>query len=287
MTAMDTVEHTLQAAVRTLAGHGDSPRLDAEVLLCKILGLSRAGLITRGADRVAAASRQAYEGLIDRRLQGTPVAYLTGTREFWSLPLMVTPDVLVPRPETELLVEHALGLLPDDTPRSVLDLGTGSGAIALAIASERPRARITGVDVSTGALAVARANAQALGLGRIEWRSSSWFETLPGERFDVIVANPPYVASGDPALRELTAEPLLALAPGPTGLEALSAIIDGAAAHLCPKGWLLLEHGSTQGAAVAALLARAGFDTISSHADHSGRTRITLGTIHTSHQEQP
>jgi release factor glutamine methyltransferase len=208
---------------------------------------------------------------------------LTGTREFWSLPLIVTPDVLVPRPETELLVEHVLGLLPDGDARSVLDLGTGSGAIALAIASERPRARITGIDVSTQALAVAQANARALGLAHIEWRLGSWFEPVRGERFDVIVANPPYVASGDPALQQLTAEPLLALAPGPTGLEALSAIIDGAAGHLNPEGWLLLEHGSTQGGEVAALLARAGFDTISSHADYSGKTRVTLGTVHSSH----
>ncbi len=283
MTLVNSVEHTLKTAVKTLAGHSDSPRLDAEVLLCKILKVSRSSLIARGADPVTDPSRQAYEDLIARRLQGTPVAYLTGTREFWSLPLIVTPDVLVPRPETELLVEHALGLLPNDEPRSVLDLGTGSGAIALAIASERPRVRITGVDVSSKALAVAQANALELGFGHIEWRSGSWFEPVRGEYFDVIVANPPYVASGDPALQQLTAEPSLALAPGPTGFEALSAIIDDAAGHLNPTGWLLLEHGSTQGGEVAALLARAGFDTISSHADYSGRTRITLGTVHTSH----
>ena len=283
MTAVHTVEHLLRAAAESLAGRSDSPRLDAEILLGKVLGLNRTGLIVRGADPVAAASRQAYAGLIARRLDGTPVAYLTGTREFWSLPLLVTPDVLVPRPETELLVEHALGVLPDHEPRSVLDLGTGSGAIALAIASERPRAHITGVDVSPQALAVARGNALSLGFARVGWRLGSWFAAVPGERFDLIVANPPYVACDDPALRALAAEPALALAPGPTGLEALGAIIDGAAPHLNPQGWLMLEHGSTQGGEVAALLDRAGFNGIRSHADHAGRTRITLGTVHFSH----
>ncbi len=283
MTAVHTVEHLLKAAAESLAGRSDSPRLDAEILLGKVLGLNRTGLIVRGADPVAAASRQAYAGLIARRLDGTPVAYLTGTREFWSLPLLVNPDVLVPRPETELLVEHALGVLPDHEPRSVLDLGTGSGAIALAIASERPRAHVTGVDVSPRALTVARGNARSLGFDRVVWRLGSWFEAVPAERFDVIVANPPYVASGDPALRALASEPALALAPGPTGLEALSAIIDGAAPHLNPQGWLMFEHGSTQGGEVAALLGRAGFTGIRSHADHAGRTRITLGTLHFSH----
>lgn len=269
--------------MQSLAGHSDSPRLDAEVLLGKILGLTRSGLIARGTDPVTDASREAYEALLARRREGTPVAYLTGTREFWSLPLTVSPDVLVPRPETELLVEHALGLMPAAQARRVLDLGTGSGAIALAIASERPRAHVTGVDLSAAALGVARGNAHALRLTRVEWRLGNWYEPVQGARFDVIVANPPYVAAGDPALRKLGAEPALALAPGPTGLEALRLIIDGAAAHLSPRGWLLLEHGSTQGGAVAAHLARAGFGSITSHADHAGNTRVTRGINHFAH----
>jgi release factor glutamine methyltransferase len=278
-----TVAESLRGAARTLAGCSDSPRLDAELLLCKVLGMSRSRLIVRGADPMDGSSRGAYDGLIARRLQGEPVAYLTGTREFWSLPLTVTPDVLVPRPETEVLVEQALARLPEDQALSVLDLGTGSGAIALALASERPRARITAVDVSPLALAVARHNSRELGLSQVDWRLGSWFEAVPGERFDLIIANPPYVASDDPALRLLGAEPVLALAPGPTGLEALTAIALRAARYLKPQGWLLLEHGETQAADVAQLLEGRGFSGIRSHVDYSGRPRVTLGSVHPSH----
>jgi len=283
MTAMDTVAAALQMAVRTLSNHSDSARLDAEILLCQVLRLSRSALIVRGADPIAAESRHAYEHLIARRVHGAPIAYLTGKREFWSLELSITPDVLVPRPETEVLVELALRLLPTDQARSVLDLGTGSGAIALAIASERPLVCATGIDVCEHALAVAIANSHKLGLPDVRWRVGSWFDAVPGERFDLIVANPPYVASNDPALKQLTAEPALALSSGPTGLEALTKIVDRAALHLQPGGWLLLEHGSTQADDVAAMLEHRRFGGISSHADYSGKTRVTLGTVHTSH----
>jgi release factor glutamine methyltransferase len=285
MTGTDTVAASLQMAVRTLGGHSDSPRLDAELLLCKVLRISRSALIVRAADPIAAASRHAYEHLIAQRVQGAPVAYLTGTREFWSLELTVTPNVLVPRPETEILVELALGLLAEDQAHSVLDLGTGSGAIALAIASERPRVRMTGIDVSERALAVATANAQKLGLPHIHWRLGSWFDAVPGELFDLIVANPPYVASNDPALSYLAAEPALALTSGPTGLEALSRIVDCAAAHLNPHGWLLLEHGSAQAEDVADMLERRSFGGIRSHADYSGKARVTLGNVYSPPQE--
>ncbi|MGO8857955.1 MAG: peptide chain release factor N(5)-glutamine methyltransferase [Steroidobacteraceae bacterium] len=280
---MDTVAASLQMGVRALLSHSDSPRLDAEILLCKVLDVSRTALIMRSDDLVPDDGRQAYEKLIARRVRGAPISYLTGSREFWSLELTVTPDVLVPRPETELVVELALALCPLGQTHSVLDLGTGSGAIALAIAAERPSVRITGADISAPALAVAMQNSRKLDLPHVQWRVGSWFDAVPGERFDIIVANPPYVASGDPALTKLAAEPLLALASGPTGLEALAAIIDRAAVHLNPRGWLLLEHGSAQAGQVAGLLGAHGFGCIRSHHDYSGKPRVTMGTVHSPH----
>jgi release factor glutamine methyltransferase len=282
---MHTVAESIGQATRALAQYSESPRLDAELLLGVVLGWSRSALLVHGADALAVERRRAYEDLIAKRVGGAPVAYLTGTREFWSLSLRVTPDVLVPRPDTETLVELALPLLPHDQPRSVLDLGTGSGAIALAIASERPRARITAVDVSPQAVAVAMHNAGALGLSRIDWRVGSWFDAVPDASFDMIVANPPYVAAADPALVRLAAEPTLALAAGPTGLEALTAIVKRAAEHLNPDGWILLEHGSTQAQDVAAMLERRGFRAIRSHVDCSGKPRVTLGQVYSHHQE--
>ena len=287
---MSTVAQTIQSGARSLDSHSDSPRLDAELLLGKILGLPRSGLIARGNDPVASECARGYARLIEQRLQGAPIAYLTGTREFWSLTLRVTPAVLVPRPETECLVELALQRLPErpagpraDRACSVLDLGTGSGAIALAIASERPGVRVTGVDISPPALEVAIQNARDLGLSGIDWRLGSWFAPVAGERFDLIVANPPYIAAADPALEKLTAEPAIALCDGPTGLEALAAIAGAAAPHLHDNGWLILEHGSNQAPDVARLLERHGFTDVRSHLDLSGKPRVTLGTVHPSH----
>jgi release factor glutamine methyltransferase len=280
---LNTVAEALQGGTRMLLGHSDSPRLDAELLLGKILGLSRPGLIASGNEPVAAESAAAYASLIERRLDGAPIAYLTGVREFWSLTLRVTPAVLVPRPETEVLVDLALQRLSRDLPAAVLDLGTGSGAIALAIASERPRSRITAVEVSPAALEIARQNSRHLGISHIDWRLGSWFAPLGGERFDMIVANPPYIAAADSALAHLTAEPALALCGGPTGLESLAAIAAGAAAQLNEHGWLILEHGCDQAPAVAQLLARHGFADIGSHRDLSGNPRVTLGTLHPPH----
>jgi release factor glutamine methyltransferase len=280
---MSTVAEALRSGARALDSSSDSPRLDAELLLGKILGLARSGLIAHDRESLVREHEQAYMNLVERRRQGAPVAYLTGTREFWSLALRVTPAVLVPRPETEVLVELALERLPLDQPSSVLDLGTGSGAIALAIASERPRARVTGVDISAPALDVAMQNSRELGLSHIDWRWGSWFAAVPGQRFDMIVANPPYIAAADPALEKLTAEPQIALCDGATGLEALSAIAAGAAAHLHERGWLMMEHGSEQAPDVVRLLERHGFAGISSHLDFSGKPRVTLGTVHSQH----
>jgi release factor glutamine methyltransferase len=290
VTPRSTVAALLRSGARALEGHGESPRLDAELLLGSLLGMSRSGLVAHDQDPVPADRAQAYASLIDRRRNGSPVAYLTGIREFWSLELDVTPAVLVPRPETELLVELALELLPprripEGTPYSVLDLGTGSGAIALALAAERPEWRLTGVDISPPALEVAARNSRKLGLSHIDWRLGEWFEPVAGSRFDLIVANPPYVAAADPALLNLAAEPAVALASGPTGLEALSAIVREAASHLLKSGWLILEHGSDQAPDVAQLLELHGFKGVRSYFDFSGKPRVTLGAVHSTHQE--
>jgi release factor glutamine methyltransferase len=283
-TQQTTVGAALQNAARALQGHSDSPRLDAELLLGTILGLSRSELTARSNEPCTGERERNLAQLIDERRRGVPVAYLTGHREFWSLDLHVTPAVLVPRPETEVLVEQALQRLPRDRSAAVLDLGTGSGAIALAIAAERPGVEVTGVDISAPALAIAMQNARALGLARVHWRLGDWFAPLSGERFDMIVANPPYVAAADPALGKLGAEPSIALCGGPSGLEALTAIAAGARAHLRDRGWLILEHGSDQALAVAQLLQRQDFACIATHLDLSGLPRVTLGTTH-SYQE--
>jgi release factor glutamine methyltransferase len=280
-----TVESAVGQGLRSLIGHSGSPQLDAEVLLSSALGVDRAALIARRSDLLAEQQLAVYRDLLEERKRGMPVAYLTGRREFWSLPLKVTPAVLVPRPETELLVELALQYLPNCAERAVLDLGTGSGAVALAIASERPLARVVGVDVSPGALGVARDNVRALALPNVAFRLGSWFDAVPGELFDVVVANPPYVADDDPALAALAAEPTLALVAGPAGLDALEAIVQEAPLHLTRGGWLLLEHGSSQQREVAELLERRGFTGIVCHSDYSGLPRITRGTFSPSLKE--
>jgi release factor glutamine methyltransferase len=274
-----TVANAVGQGVRSLIGHSESPQLDAEVLLSSALGVDRSALIARGSDLLADHDLRVYRNLLEQRREGTPVAYLTGRREFWSLPLKVTSAVLVPRPETELLVEVALQHLPKSEERAVLDLGTGSGAVALAIASERPLARVVGVDVSPGALGVARDNVRNLALPNATFRLGSWFDAVPGEVFDVVVANPPYVADRDPALAALAAEPALALVAGSEGLDALEAIVAKAPQHLTPGGWLLLEHGSAQQHEVAKLLERRGFAGIECHSDYSGLPRVTRGSF--------
>lgn len=282
MTAVATIAEAVKNAELTLRAHSESPRLDAELLLAMLLGLPRSAMIARAHEPVALNEEHAYAALIAQRAGGMPIAYLTGSREFWSLPLNVSPAVLVPRPETEILVERALALLPRDAPCSALDLGTGSGAIALSLAHERPHWAVTGVDISPAALAVAAQNAHDLKLSHIEWRLGSWFDSVPAARFHLIVANPPYIAANDPALAALSAEPATALIAGPSGLEALQAIIAQAPAHLHAGGALALEHGVTQATEVAQLLRQHGFDSIATFSDFSGRPRVTLG-IHPQH----
>jgi release factor glutamine methyltransferase len=274
-----SIAGALRAAARALEGSSTSPHLDAQLLLGKVLGLTRTALVIRSGQRVPAADAEVYAGLIARRIAGEPVAYLTGTREFWSLEIAVTPAVLVPRPETEVLVEQALRAGTRGARCAMLDLGTGSGAIALAVSRERPDWTITAVDSSREALEVARGNATALGCSNIDWRLGDWFGAVRGERFDLIAGNPPYIAAGDPALPALRAEPRIALTPGPTGLEALATIIAQAAPHLRARGTLLLEHGADQAAEVAALLRAQDFTDIRSIPDLSGKSRVTTGTV--------
>jgi len=242
-----------------------------------VSGLARTALITRAQDSVSSQNEEQLNELLARRAHGEPVAYLTGRREFWSLELNVTPDVLIPRPDTELLVEQALARIPENSAWTITDLGTGSGAVALAVAKERPRCRVIATDISAAALAIARRNAQQLNIRNIEFRHGEWFAPLAGLVVDLIVSNPPYVAEGDPHLTQgdVRFEPHTALVAGHDGLTAIRRIAAGAAAHLAPGGWLLLEHGADQGAAVVRILAAHGFTAITSHRDLAGLDRVT------------
>jgi release factor glutamine methyltransferase len=274
--AAPELQHLLRAARERL---GASGRLDADILLAYVLGRPRSALLAHGELRVPAADAARFQALIERCAAGEPVAYLTGAREFWSLSLLVNPAVLIPRPETELLVERALALCDESSAGDgllhVLDLGTGSGAVALALAAARPQWSITATDRSTAALEVARANARRLQLMRVEFVPGDWFGPLGGRRFDLICSNPPYVAATDAALDALRFEPLAALSPGPSGLEALSHLIERAPAHLAAGGWLALEHGADQASAVAAALVAAGYARVRCHRDLAGLDRVT------------
>jgi release factor glutamine methyltransferase len=236
-------------------------------------------LYAHGDEAIAPELAGRLAALLQRRAQGEPVAYLVGRREFWSLDLEVTPDTLVPRPETELLVELALERLPPGRAASVVDLGTGSGAIALALAKERPRASVTAVDSSAPALLVAQRNAARLGLSQVRFLRSDWFSAVRDERFDLVVANPPYLADDDPHLREgsLPFEPAPALASGRDGLDALRTICADAPARMQAGGWLLFEHGFTQGEAARALLRASGFAQVQTWPDLEGRERVSGG----------
>lgn len=276
-----TVSQCLADATRRIQVCSDSARLDAELMLCHVLGCSRAWLFAHAHDPLETEPLVRFRSLLARRVRGEPVAHILGRRGFWTLDLAVDPSTLIPRPETELLVEAALERLGDDTGLRVLDLGTGTGAIALAIASERPRAAVVAVEHSTAALALARRNLEASGLRNVDLRLGSWYGPLAGERFSVIVANPPYIAAGDPHLDhgDVRFEPRSALVSGADGLDDVRVIIAGAAAHLEPGGWLMLEHGHDQGEAVRGLLAVAGLLQVGSRQDLAGHERISFGCL--------
>lgn len=251
-------------------------RLDAQLLLAHELGRTRAWLIAHDDLPLGSPQQQAYLAALVHRQAGVPVAYLVGEKEFFGLMLAVTPDVLVPRPETEGLVEWALERLPGAPGPGVVDLGTGSGAIALALARQAPRALVVATDASAAALEVARGNAARQGLA-VEFLHGHWWTPLAGRRFGLAVSNPPYVAGDDPHLRALTHEPRTALTPGGDGLAALREIVNGAPEHLHPGAWLLLEHGHDQAEAVRGLLRARGFEQVSTRVDLAGILRCSGG----------
>ena len=255
----------------------DSARLDAEVLLGHVLGVGRVQLVTRADHPVAAAEVRRYLDLVAGRARGIPVAYLVGRREFWSMPLLVDEHTLVPRPETEHLVETALELITAHDLRQVLDLGTGSGAIALAIRRGSAKCRVTATDISAPALAIARRNAGRLGLRDIVFVEGDWYRPLRGARFDLIVSNPPYVPDAELGRAGLCHEPRVALSGGDDGLKGLRTVIAGAPRHLRDGGWLALEHGADQKQPVSTMLGAVGFRARATILDYAGLDRVTMG----------
>ena len=278
---MARIDTLLEKAVRQFTD-SDSPHLDAEVLLSHALHKPRSYLRAFAEVDVDAEIEQAFALLVARRAAGEPVAHLTGQREFWSLPLQVTADTLIPRPDTELLVEQALEHIPANADWRIADLGTGSGAIALAIASERPRCHIVACDLSTAALAVARANAQRLNLSNIEFRHSDWCSALAeDEKFEMIVSNPPYIRAADPHLKQgdVRFESRLALVSGEDGLDAICLILEQAKQHLLSSGWLLLEHGYDQGPQLRELFSEAGYADPQTLQDSGQNDRLSLARL--------
>ena len=275
------INSLLRRCTTELKGNSPSARLDVELLLGHILRKTRVELISAGKDLVTPASAALFTNLVHRRQAGIPVAQLVGSREFWSLNLTVTAETLIPRPETEILVECALTHIPKDQPADFLDLGTGCGAVALAVASERPNTHVTATDISDQALTIAQYNAAALGLNHVELQCGSWLQPVAGRKFSMIAANPPYVSNMEYIAHhfELQHEPALALKGGEDGLDCIKHIITAAPKHLFKDGWLAIEHGYRQGSAVEILLREAGFRSIFAYSDLQGHARVTEGKL--------
>lgn len=271
---MMDVRHLLAEAARRIG-----ERTDAEMLLLHLVRKPRSWLIAHADDALDTDLQAAYLALVERRANGEPVAYIIGLRGFWSLELEVTPATLIPRPETELLVELALQRIPLGSVVHIADLGTGSGAIALAVACERPQARIIATDASAAALQVARRNALRLKLGNLDFIQGDWLAPLASHRFALILSNPPYIEAGDPHLGrgDLRFEPSSALASGSEGLDDIHQIVDAALACLEPGGWLLFEHGWNQGVAARRRLEAAGYSGVFTAQDLEQRDRVSGG----------
>jgi release factor glutamine methyltransferase len=276
------IDAALASAIHTLEQASDSPRLDAEVLLARALDLPNSYLYAHPEDVLDDAAVRRYFSAVERRRAGSPLAYITGEKEFWSLTLAVGPGVLVPRPETELLVELALREIPRQGEYCVLDLGTGSGAIAIALASERPNCRIVATDINGAALTIARQNARQHGVANIEFLEGDWTAAVADRsfgQFDLVVSNPPYVRAGDPVLEQLRYEPGSALIAGIDGLDAVRVLARDCGKLLKPNGLLILEHGADQREEVSAILAAGGWTGIECIRDHGGRPRTTSARI--------
>ena len=272
-----SIKSLLELATRTL--DTGSAQLDAEVLLAACLDKPRSHLYAWPECSVKTEQQAQFLAWLQRRAAGEPVAHLTGRREFWSLELLVTPDTLIPRPETETLVALALDKIPSETSVRIADLGTGTGAIALAIARERPHAEIIATDICARALAIAKQNARRLEIGNVQFIEGSWCAPLPSRPLDFILSNPPYIADSDPHLEagDVRHEPRSALAAGPRGLNDLQLLVRCAAGHLAGNGWLIVEHGYDQGSHVRQLFSASGYRFISDHADDAGNSRVTMG----------
>ncbi len=270
------LDAVISDATERLSRISDSARLDAELLLCRSIDMPRSYLFAHPDDELDALSAERFEKLLSRRLDGEPMAYITGTKEFWSHQLLVSPATLVPRPETELLVDLALREIPRKAAWRILDLGTGSGAIAVAIAAERRLCDVTATDASTDALAVAQQNVRAADLANVECLLGDWTEPVTGRVFDLVVSNPPYVRDDDDALKTLRHEPASALAAGADGLDDIRILARDCPAILKPDGWLMLEHGANQADAVADILGGEGWTGITCHNDLAGLPRVTV-----------
>ncbi|MDH5435765.1 MAG: peptide chain release factor N(5)-glutamine methyltransferase [Gammaproteobacteria bacterium] len=274
------IKHLITTAAGNL-DKSDSARLDAEVLLSHVLNVDRSYLFAHPEQNISDNEKKLFLKLIDKRIQGTPIAHLTGKKEFWSLQLQVTSDTLIPRPETETLTEAVLAQIPANVAWEIADLGTGSGAIALTIAKERPLCSVTATDLSDKAIDVAKHNAQQLNIHNIRFTTGNWFEPLAGQYFHIIVSNPPYIAENDPHLKQgdVQFEPLSALVADNNGLECIESISRQAAHYLRPEGLLAFEHGHKQGDAVRQTLTNHNYIKVQTLSDLAGLARVTMGKL--------